>query len=85
MRVVLFTSKGRENGDVTIRHPLLVAVAVPSVADRRIRAGTKRLEEVVVDNWTTGGRMGVGAVGGVGGPERGRRASTLILGVNATI
>ena len=87
-RVRLFTQKGRENGDLAIPHPLLVAVAVPSVADRRIRAGCKRLEEEVVDWSTNDGGMGehspissivvcgrVGAVGGVGGPESQRRDS----------
>ena len=40
--------KGRENGDLAIPHPLLVVEAAPPVADRRIRTGFERLEEVVV-------------------------------------
>ena len=56
--MILFTSKGRENGDLAIPHPLLVVEAAPSVADRRIRTGFERLEEEGVFRLTNHGGMG---------------------------
>ena len=68
--------------------PPIDPVAASPVADRRIRAGCKRLEEEAVVDSTNDGGMGenppissvvvcgrVGAVGGVSGPESQRRDS----------
>ena len=48
----------REDGEFAIDHPPIVVVAASSAADRRIRPGCKRLEEVVVVRWTNNGGMG---------------------------
>jgi hypothetical protein len=69
--------------------PPIDPVAASTVADRRIRAGCKRLEEEEVVLSTNDGGMGenpsissivvcgrVGAVGGVGSPESQRRDSS---------
>ena len=82
-----------EKGDLSINHPPIDPVAASPVADRRIRAGCKQLEEEVVVWSTNNGGMGenppissivvcgrVGTVGGVGSPESQGRDSMLSEG-----
>jgi len=50
-RVVVFTPKDRENGNLAMTHPLFVVQAATSIGDRCNRAGLGRMEGDVVVEW----------------------------------